>query len=408
MPAFAYRAVDYSGKRICGAEEAPSQGALARALEARGLLVVDVAASDTDPGRKPGVFGSGRSGVLGSHRSQVLEITRALAALLQAGLPLPRALGAAAHLTMGEVKGAVEAVRAKVERGESLATALGACPALFSPLYGGLVRAGERSGDLSGAFTRLAEQLEREDRLRSRLLSLSIYPLILAAAGSVALCVLAFFVLPRFAELLRGTGATLPRSTALVLAVATTLRSGWPLLLALAVGAPLCYAWARGTEDGRRAGSKLLLTLPVFRELRRQVLAARTARLLGVLLGGGAPLLTALDEAAGCLTDPLARDEAMRVRGQVREGVPLNRAIAERGFFHPLFPQLVAVGEEAGRLQEFLLKAAEIFEERTERAAQRLVTLIEPAMIVTFGLVVAIVALSVLQAIYGVNAGVYR
>ena len=92
----------------------------------------------------------------------------------------------------------------------------------------------------------------------------------------------------------------------------------------------------------------------------------------------------------------------------MREGVSLNRAIAEGGFFHPLFAQLVAVGEESGRMQQFLLKAAEIFEERTERGAQRLVTLLEPAMIMTFGLVVAIVALSVLQAIYGVNAGVYR
>ncbi len=400
MPAFAYHAVDHSGRRIRGSEEAASSAALSRGLETRGLVVVDIVACDTDPGREPGVhFG---------RRSEVLEITRALAALLQAGLPLPRALGAAAHLTTGEVKDAVDAVRARVERGDSLATALAGYPTLFSPLYGGLVRAGERSGDLSGAFTRLAEQLEREERLRARLLSLSIYPLILAAAGTVALCVLAFFVLPRFAELLRGTGAALPRSTALVLAVATTLRSAWPLLLALAVGLPLVLVWARRTDDGRRAGARLLLRLPVVQGLRRQVLAARTARLLGVLLGGGAPLLAALDDAVECLSDPLARDEAIRVRSRVREGVSLNRAIAEGGFFHPLFAQLVAVGEESGRMQQFLLKAAEVFEERTERGAQRLVTLLEPAMIVTFGLVVAIVALSVLQAIYGVNAGVYR
>jgi general secretion pathway protein F len=150
------------------------------------------------------------------------------------------------------------------------------------------------------------------------------------------------------------------------------------------------------------------LELPLIGGLRRQALGARVSRLVGVLVGGGAPLLSALEQAAECLPDPLARDELVRIRGRVREGVSLHKAVNEGGLFHPLLPQLVAVGEESGRLQEFLLKAAELFEERTERGAQRLVTLLEPAMILSFGLVVAVVALSVLQAIYGVNAGVYR
>ena len=397
MPAFAYRAVDRSGKRLRGAEDASSPKAMTLTLEARGLVVVDVAECSADP--KPGVFGN---------QQAVLEVTRAVAALLRAGLPLARALGAAAHVASGDTATATQSVRARVERGESLATALAAHPALFSPLYVGLVRAGERSGDLAGAFARLADQLERDERLRSRLLSLSVYPLILAAAGSVALAVLAFFVLPRFAELLQGTGATLPRSTAFVLWAAGTLKGGWPVLLAIVVAVPLLFSWARRTEEGRRAAARLLLELPLIRTLRRQALGARVARLIGVLLGGGAPLLAALDEAVECLPDPLARDELTRIRTRVREGGALHRAFAEGGFFHPLLSQLVAVGEESGRLQEFLVKAAEIFEERTERGAQRLVTLLEPAMIVTFGGVVALVALSVLQAIYGVNAGVYR
>jgi len=398
MPEFAYQAVDVSGRRIRGQEEAPSPLALTRGLEARGLIVIDVGAAG--PARSAGIgFGQ---------RQAVLELTRALAALLRAGLPLARALGAAAHVASGGAGDATAAVRARVERGESLADALTGYPALFSPLYVGLVRAGERSGDLPGAFARLAEQLERDERLHARLLSLSVYPLILAAAGTVALGVLAFFVLPRFAELLRDTGATLPRSTAIVLGVAAALKSAWPVVAALIVALPFVVAWARRTDEGRRLASRLLLELPLISGLRRQALGARVSRLVGVLVGGGAPLLSALEEAAECLPDPLARDELIRIRGRVREGVSLHKAVNEGGFFHPLLPQLVAVGEESGRLQEFLLKAAELFEERTERGAQRLVTLIEPAMIMSFGLVVALVALSVLQAIYGVNAGVYR
>lgn len=397
MPEFAYQAVDGRGHRIRGQEEAPSPLALTRGLEARGLIVLDVDAA-AEPRAASG-FGQ---------RQAVLEVTRALAALLRAGLPLARALGAAAHVAGGSARDATAAVRARVERGSSLADALAGYPSLFSPLYVGLVRAGERSGDLAGAFARLAEQLERDERLRSRLLSLSVYPLILAAAGSVALGVLAFFVLPRFAELLRDTGATLPRSTALVLGVATAAKRAWPVFIALIAVLPLVISWARRTEEGRRTASRLLLELPLISTLRRQALGARVARLVGVLLGGGAPLLSALDETVECLPDPLTRDELLRIRTQVREGVSLNKSLSEGGFFHPLLSQLVAVGEESGRLQEFLLKAAELFEERTERGVQRLVTLLEPAMIVSFGLVVAVVALSVLQAIYGVNAGVYR
>lgn len=398
MPEFAYQAVDVSGRRIRGHEEAPSPLALTRGLEARGLIVIDVDAAEP----------RGRGGLGFGHRQAVLELTRAVAALLRAGLPLARALGASAHVAAGPVGEAVAAVRARVERGESLADALTGYPALFSPLYVGLVRAGERSGDLTGAFGRLAEQLERDEKLRARLLSLSVYPLVLAAAGTVALGVLAFFVLPRFAELLRDTGATLPRSTAIVLGIATALKSAWPVLAGLLVTLPFVLTWARRAEEGRRITSRVLLELPLIGNLRRQALGARVSRLIGVLIGGGAPLLSALEESTECLPDPLARDEMARVRGRVREGVSLHKAVQESGFFHPLLAQLVAVGEESGRLQEFLLKAAELFEERTERGAQRLVTLLEPAMIMTFGLVVALVALSVLQAIYGVNAGGYR
>ena len=400
MPPFAYHAIDTSGRRVRGLEEAPSALALTRGLEGRGFLVIDVRESESDA--------AGRSLPRWGRRQAVLEVTRAIAALLRAGLPVARALSAAAHVTADDMREAIGAVRARVERGESLATALEAYPTLFPPLYAGLVRAGERAGDLTGAFNRLAEQLEREERLRARMLSLAIYPIVLAVAGSAALVVLAFFVLPRFAELLRGTGATLPASTAFVLGVATTLRQGWPVLLALVVATPLLLTWLRRTDDGRAFASRALLALPVLGDLRRQALSARTARLLGVLTGGGAPLVTALDGAVESLDDPLARQAVEGVRARVREGVALHAAVEGSGFFHPLLARLVGVGEESGRLQDFLLKAAEIFEERTDRGAQRLVTLLEPAMILAFGLVVAVVALSVLQAIYGVNAGVAR
>jgi general secretion pathway protein F len=399
VPELAYRAVDRRGRRIRGQEDAVSPIVLTRSLEARGLVVLEVRESQSTPVRTGWQLGS---------RQRVLELTRALAALLRAGFPLARALAAAAHVTAGETHVATIAIRGRVERGESLATALSAYANLFPAVYVGLVRAGERSGDLTAAFERLADQLEREDRLRARLFSLAVYPTVLATAGSVALGVLAFFVLPRFAELLTGTGTTLPRSTALVIDVANGLRNSWPGLVGVLALSVVGVMWARRTERGRRITAGALLAIPWVGRLRAQALGARFARLVGVLLGGGAPLLVALEEARGCMPDPLVRNEIDRIWTRVREGVALHRATAESGFFPVLLSQLLAVGDDAGRVAEFLMKAAAILEERTERAAQRLVTLIEPALIVSFGLVVAFVALSVLQAIYGINTGVYR
>lgn len=400
VPAYAYRAVDAAGKRLRGRSEAASPAALSRTLESRGLLVLEV-------GEAPTEAPSGFGGMFGRRRS-VLEVTRALAALLPAGMPLPRALGTTSELATGEVREALHAVRVRVEEGTSLSAALAQYPALFPPLYVGLVRAGERSGDLEGAFARLAEQLEREEELRGRLLSASIYPILLATVGGVAVVVLLLFVLPRFVEMLEGTGATLPRSTTLLLTVSAGASRVWPLLAGVAVSSALLIASAARTERGRRTGAALLLALPVVRGLRRSALGARFARLLGVLLGGGAPLLTALDDALDSLADPLARDDVARIRTRVREGASLSGAMAEGSLFPPLLVRLVAVGEESGRLREFLLKAAEILEDRTERILQRLVALAEPAMIVLFGTLVAFVALSLLQAIYGVNADAFR
>ena len=400
MPTYAYRAVDGAGKRTRGQAQAVSTGALTRSLEERGLFVLDVAESTEGPGARQG-FRFGR-------RREVLEVTRALAALLPVGMPLAQALNAASGVTSGDVKTALQEVRSRVERGDTLSTALAEHKNLFSPLYVGLVRAGERSGDIDAAFGRLADQLERDEQLRGKILSASIYPMLLATAGTIAVTVLLFFVLPRFVTLLEGSGAKLPRSTATLLALSGALHRSWPVLLLIPFAIAAFAAWARNTEAGRRTWSAVMLALPGVRTLRRYALAGRFARLVGVLLGGGAPLLTALDDTVESIGDPLARDDTIRIRTRVREGSSLRAAVGESTLFPPMLAQLIGVGEDAGQLRVFLMKSADIFEERTERATQRLATFLEPAMIVVFGVIVAFVALSLLQAIYGINASSFK
>lgn len=400
MPTYAYQAVDGAGKRLRGHAQATSSGALTRSLEERGLFVLDVAESTDGADSKRG-FRLGR-------RREVLEVTRALAALLPVGMPLAQALNAASGVASGDVRAALQHVRERVERGDTLSAALAQHRGFFPPLYVGLVRAGEKSGDLDAAFARLADQLERDEQLRGRVLSAAIYPMLLATAGTAAVTVLLFFVLPRFVTLLEGSGAKLPKSTATLLALAAGLHRAWPVLLLIPFAIAAFAAWVRNSDAGRRAWSSVMLTVPGIRTLRRYALAGRFARLVGVLLGGGAPLLPALDDTVESIGDPVARDDVMRIRTRVREGGSLRAALAESPLFPPMLAQLVGVGEEAGQLQTFLMKSADIFEERTERATQRLATLAEPAMIVIFGCMVAFVALSLLQAIYGINANSFK
>lgn len=397
MPAFVYRAVDTAGRRSRGRLNASSETAALRQLEHRGLFPVEVREAEGTAAERP-TFGPAR-------RKAVLEFTRGMAALLPAGMPLARALAVATSTAPAAVGPSLERVRERVERGDELARALAEEGNLFNPLYVGVVQAGEKGGALASAFERLAAHLEREDELRSRLLSMSIYPAMLALVGLASVLVLVLFVMPRFAELLTGTGAPLPGTTAFVLNTSAGVAANWPLLAGGAVMLLLVFLWLRGSVTGRRAGAHLLARAPLVGSARRQILAARFARMSGELLTGGAPLLSALRDTEECLDDPLARDVTARIRTRVREGSPLNQAIGEHDLFPLELVQLVALGEEGGRLAEFLLKAADLLERRTERTLERMVALLEPAMIVAFGGLIALVALSLLQAIYGVNAG---
>jgi type II secretory pathway component PulF len=226
--------------------------------------------------------------------------------------------------------------------------------------------------------------------------------------GSAAILVLMLFVLPRFAAVLAGAGAHLPRSTQLLVSTATIARAHWFAFLSPISGVPLAIAWITTTEHGARTWAKAQLRLPGIRAFRRDILAARFARLASVLLIGGTPVLGALESAAASLGDPVARDCLLRVRAHVREGTRLSAALLQTTLFPPVLVQLVALGEETGQLHEFLRKAADLFEQRSQRTLSRLVALAEPIMIVLLAVVVGSVALSLLQAIYGVNASAFR
>jgi len=397
VPEFAYRAATPDGRIIRGVQEATSGPLLERQLSASGLLLLDVSTA-------PAARRTGRG--FRSRRADVVEAVRYLATLIEAGFPLDRALGTTSRIVARrDVAQALLAARERVRSGVELATAFDEQGRIFPRLTVGMIRAGERGGHLPDALNRLAGQLEREEALRSQVLSALFYPAIVAVVGAAALLVLVLYVLPRFVAVLAEAGAALPRSTALLLATSAWLGRWWPLLLAGGVAAVFLIAAYRRSASGRLVLDELLLRVPVLGALRQRLVAARFGRSLSSLLGSGLPILPALEVAASGLSDTAASRQVRKARDDVRAGMRLAQALDQGAAFPFLFVQMVDLGEASGRLVEMLDRAAVSAERDLQQGLERLVRLVEPVMIVVFGALAGFVALSLLQAIYGFRAG---
>lgn len=399
MPAYAYTAATDAGRRVRGVEDAASEAAVERALASRGLYPLRIeTADDARPVRSS----------LRGRRADTILALRHLSTLVEGGFTLDRALETTARVSRrADVAEALRDVRRRVVTGAPLGDALAEHPKTFPRLAVGMARAGERGGHLAISLHRLAEQLEREQALRSRLLSAALYPALMAVVGTAAVIVLLTYVLPRFGRLLADAGADLPRSTAALVGLGDLLARGWPVATVAVGAAVVGFAAYRRTADGRDAIDRVLLRLPVIGPLRAQAAAARLGRSLATLLGGGLPILRALKVAAGGLGDAAAAAEVDAARERVRTGGELAAALALGDAFPYLFVQMVEVGERSGRLPDMLERASDAMEQDLERTLERLVRLAEPVLVIVFGIAIGFVALALLQAIYGVRADAF-
>ncbi|HET8655007.1 MAG TPA: type II secretion system F family protein [Longimicrobiaceae bacterium] len=400
MTSFAFRAVEPDGRVVRGAEEAASSGELEQRLGRRGLLLIEATPT----------AGNGAENNQVRHRwwvgrhADVTDFVGTLSALLQAGLSLDRSMEVAGRgVARADLAEAVERTRRTVREGGRVADGLSAYPRLFPGIAVGLIRAGESGGHLAEAATRLAQYLERERALRSRITSAMIYPTLMLLAGIGAMGALLGFVLPRFVALLADTGSALPKSTAFLLALSADFTRTAPLLgIALVVGIVAFIAW-RSTPDGRERIDAMGLRIPLLGPLRARHATARIARTLSTLLSGGLPLLAALEIAQATIGNTAIAADLGDARDAVRRGDSFSRALARgRGFPFAVI-RLVEVGEETGELDGLLDRAATLLEGELERRIERMVALVEPVMIVVFGLVIGFVALALLQAIYGIQ-----
>jgi general secretion pathway protein F len=335
----------------------------------------------------------------------LLTFTQQLSTLLDAGIPLDRALTILADLSVSDrLRVIVQDVAQSVRTGSTLADALSRHhPRPFSRLYINTVRAGEKGGVLEVALRRLAEHLEATRELREALVSAAIYPALLLTVGVGAVIFLMTFVLPRFAVIFKDLGQGLPLPTQILLGVSEWLVAYWWVLVLLAMAGLLSWQLITRSDAGRLAVDRWLLTLPAVGNLLRKIEVGRFARTLGTLLHAGVPLLTALGVAREVAGNRVIALALGTVQEGAKRGDGLARPMAETETFPPLAIHMVRVGEETGRLEDMLGRVATAYETEIRVAVRRFIALLEPIIILALGLVVLGIVLSILLAILSIN-----
>jgi general secretion pathway protein F len=399
VPAFAYRATDAAGKRVEGVIEAPDVAAVASRLQELRFFPLSVRPAS---GRAEAA-GAGTRLARGGGR-RLVAVTRQLAVLLGSGIPLDHALAVAGEVADDPgLREVMAGVHRSVQEGTGFADALARHPKVFSELYVSMVRAGEAGGALDQILARLADFLEEWQRIRDIVVSALLYPAFLTVFAAGAVGVLLTAVVPRFAGVFADLGARLPAPTRLLLAVSTAMRRFWWLGPPLLAGAAAAVAAARRSPRWRAWWDRQVLRLPLAGDLAVKIQVSRFARVFGTLAASGVPILRALEIVTGTLTNSVFSSSLARVQSGLREGKGVAEPLRRAGVFPPLFLHMVAVGEETGRLEEMMLAVAAGYDREVETAIKRLLSLIEPVIILLMGVVIGAIILSILYAIFSVN-----
>lgn len=401
MPLFDYVGYDSGGEQVRGRIEGSGRRAALLQLHSNGIFATELTAG-----------GQRRSGWLERLRGpnvdagELAAITRQGAVLLAAGLTLDATLAAlAAQGGEGRLGRALTAARERVLQGEALHMALRASAPLFSAFYLSMVQVGESSGTLAATLHRLADFLDNQARLRSRIVAALTYPALMLAVGSSVLIVLVTFVVPGIVRMLDELGRTLPLPTRLLIALSHLFTAyGW-LLLLVAIAGLLGLRHYLRTPAGARQRDALLLRLPLLGPLATQLAIARFARTLGVLLQSGMPLLPALALTRQLVANRLLQELLDRAAIAVREGESLAQALRTSPLLPPLVAQLIAVGEQSGELEGMLQRLADTYEGQLELSSNRLLALLEPLLILLMGGAVGFIVIAILLPIFEASQG---
>lgn len=402
MPFFQYKAVTPAGEVQEGVLEASSTPAAVARLQEMGFIPIRAVEAGAAKVAAP-VGGAPLFTRRGISQDDIGVITRELATLLKAGLPLDRSFEILINLAATpKIADLLTRIRNEVRGGSALSKALEAQRGVFSRFYVNMIRAGEAGGSLPTVLLRLAEYMERAKALRDNITASLTYPAFLAVVSVMAVVILLGAVVPRFKPIFANTGKAVPFMTEAVLYAGDMLRSYWiPMLIALAVVVFVLGRWLRDPEVRFRF-DRWLVTAPVVGDLFARVEMARFSRTLGTLLANGVTLVAALNIVRDTMSNLYLAEAVGGVARELKEGRGLGRPMMETGRFPMLAVHMIQVGEETGRLDDMLMQVAETYDREVEVAIRKSLALLQPVMIVTMALIIGFIIMAILAAMLSV------
>ncbi|MEP7353482.1 MAG: type II secretion system F family protein [Acidobacteriota bacterium] len=396
---FFFRAVAADGKPRTGTVTAENDKLVAVELKRQGLIPIYIGHEKSAKGFEIKLPSFNRS-----KRGDVLFFTQELSTLLNAGVPLDRALSITSDLTThAEFRSIVLDVTRLLKGGKSLADSLAAHPTHFSNLYTNMVRAGEASGSLAQIFDRLAEFEKTRDELRGYVIGALIYPALLTVVGLGSIIILLTFVVPKFAQIFSDPRMKIPTATLMMLEASRIIQTYWAPVTGVIIALLIVWRLYISTTEGRRWWDSFRLKVPLLGDALRKAETARFARAMGTLVSSSVPLVQSIGIAKGILNNVRMSGTLDGVAQGVKRGEGIAGPLTRAGEFPPLVGHLLTVGEETGNLDSMFHRMADIYEGETRTAIRRFTTIFEPLIILMMGLMVGTLILSLMLAITSIN-----
>lgn len=396
MPTFRYSAFNQKGAEVTGTMDAASEAEARLQLKGKGLFAKEIAPA-TEAGSRWS-FGSGVS------VPDLSLATRRLATLLGSAVPVYEAVATLwEQEAPGELKRVLGRVRDRLAEGQGLAQSLAAEPQVFSESYIGMVSAGEASGALDVVLERLAEFQEDQAEVRSRVITALIYPAIMVVVGVGVMMVLLGFVVPKISAVFESNKATLPLVTVLLIKASTLVRKGWWAMGILAILAVAAWKRVKANEELLIRRDRFILRLPIAGQLWRRLVLSRFAKVLGLLLQSGVPIIKAMEITGEAVVNREYKSFLAQARETLIQGGSLSGALKTSPLFPPLLTHMTAVGEKSGELDAMLIKAGDAFQKEFNAQVTRSMALLEPMLILGMGLSIGFMVIAVLLPIMQLN-----
>jgi general secretion pathway protein F len=402
MTMFRYTAIGAGGERLAGLMDAATEGEVIARLQRQGIMPVRAEPADR-ASRWTGLLHLDLGGRRGLRKQDVADLIRELATMLSAGQDLDRALRYMQETAPTRVRPTITGLRDAVRDGSPLSTSMARYPGSFPAMHVGLVQAGEAGGNLAATLTRIADLLDRQRALASTVTSAMIYPTVLMLAMIGAVTLLLTQVLPQFVPMFQQSGVALPASTQFLIAAGAFVQADGLLMLLALVAAVLLGRVALRQNPVRLVVDRILLRLPVIGGLTKEILAARFTRVLGTLLLNGVALIPALAIVRDAMGNRAAQVAVERASLTARGGGSLTPELEFANVFPPRTIHLLRLGEETAQLAATALRAADIHEDKTRLATQRLTSLLVPAITILMGVAVGGIVASLMSAMLSLN-----